>query len=308
MALRTDDIPDLSGKTIVVTGANSGIGHEAARMFARKGGDVILACRSRERGEAAVQRIRTETPLAKLEFLPLDLSSLRSVHEFAARVLQVRPRLDALVNNAGLMAIPRRLTEDGFEMQLGVNHFGHFALTGLLLPRLLATTGARVINVSSMASAIGHMDFDDLDGARRYRKWPAYAQSKLANLLFTFELARRLADKRADVCSIACHPGYAATNLQFVGPQMEDSFAGKLLMQLGNSLIAQSAEAGALPTVYAAVDPAARSGDFIGPSGPLWRGAPRPMKARRNAYDRAAMQRLWQISVERTSVDYAALA
>jgi NAD(P)-dependent dehydrogenase (short-subunit alcohol dehydrogenase family) len=308
MTFTSTDVPDLSDKTIVVTGANSGIGFEAARVFAARHADVVLACRSLERGHAAQTRILAESPGARLELLALDLGSLASVRQFAQRLNESRGQLHVLVNNAGLMAIPRTLTQDGFEMQLGVNHFGHFALTGLLLPRLLASRDARVVNVSSLASNMGRMRFDDLDSERRYHKWLAYGQSKLANLLFTFELARRFAAKRVDARSLACHPGYAATNLQFVGPEMEGSRLGVLLMRSANRLLGQSAEGGALSTLFAATSPAATNGEFIGPQGLFGRaGSPGPLKAKPAAYDALSMQKLWQISVERTGVDYAAL-
>ncbi len=303
------DVPALSGRSFVVTGANSGIGYEAARQLARRGGDVILAVRTPSKGEDAARRIRTEVPGAKLEVWSLDLGSLASVRDFAAQFRERRSSLSVLVNNAGVMAIPRTLTTDGFELQLGVNHLGHFALTGLLLDRLLAAPDARVVNVSSLAARMGTMHWDDLDGARRYEKWQWYGQSKLANLLFTFELSRRIEEKRVSLASLACHPGYAATNLQFVGPAMEHSSFAKLAMNVSNALFAQSAEAGAWPTLYAATAPDAKNGDFIGPRGVFyeWRGKPTHVRARRLAHDRELMQKLWDISVERTGVDFSAL-
>jgi NAD(P)-dependent dehydrogenase (short-subunit alcohol dehydrogenase family) len=293
-----------------VTGANSGIGYEAARVLAERGAHVVLACRDLGKAEEAARRIRAATPDAKLEVSRLDLGDLAAVRDFSARFHAAHGALHLLVNNAGVMAIPRTLTRDGFEMQLGVNHLGHFALTGLLLDRLLAAPGARVVNVASLASRMGKMHWDDLDGARFYEKWLWYGQSKLANLLFTFELARRLEEKRLPLASLACHPGYAATNLQFVGPQMERSGLGKLVMQAGNALFAQSAEAGAWPTLYAATAPDAKNGDFIGPKSSVfaeWRGAPAHVTPRKLAKHPESMRRLWDVSVERTGVDYAAL-
>jgi NAD(P)-dependent dehydrogenase (short-subunit alcohol dehydrogenase family) len=307
MPFSDQNVPDLSGKTVIVTGANGGIGFEAARVFARRNADLVLACRSLDRGRAAQDKIKAESPHAHVDVQELDLSSLASVRTFADHVWQTRPKLHLLINNAGLMAIPRQTTADGFEMQLGVNHFGHFALTGLLLPRLLATEGARVVNVSSSASAIGRMHFDDLDGVHRYHKWLAYGQSKLANLLFTFELARRLDRKHADVLSLACHPGYAATNLQYVGPQQAESKFELLFMRFGNRWFAQSAAAGALPTLYAATAPAAHSGEYIGPAGALGSGGAKPVKPVRAARDEASAAKLWEISVQRTGVDFGAL-
>jgi NAD(P)-dependent dehydrogenase (short-subunit alcohol dehydrogenase family) len=303
-----DTLPALDGKTIVVTGGNSGIGLAAARALAGQGATLVLACRDEDKARAAAASIRAGLPSARVDTARLDLSELASVREFAARFRDAHPRLDVLVNNAGVMAVPRTLTRDGFELQLGVNHLGHFALTGLLLDRLLAAPGARVVNVSSMASRMGKMHWDDLDGGAFYEKWLWYGQSKLANLLFTFELARRVRERGVGLASLACHPGYAATNLQFVGPQMERSLLGGVVMRVGNALFAQSAEAGAWPTLYAAASPTAKNGDFIGPRDfRQWRGEPTHVQARRLAHNPEQMQRLWRVSVERTGVDYAAL-
>ena len=309
MPFRVQDVPALAGKTIIVTGANSGIGFEAARVFAERGADLIMACRSAERGHAAAERIRSASPEARIEVRPLDLASLASVREFARWFNDSRASLELLINNAGLMAIPRQITVDGFEMQLGVNHLAHFALTGLVLPKLLATPDARVVNLSSQAHLIGRMRWDDLDGQRNCHKWAAYGQSKLANLLFTFELARRLNARHATQRALACHPGYAATNLQLVGPSMEGSRLGMAMMKLGNKLMAQSAADGALPTLYAATAAAAHSGEYIGPGGLFGRaGPPAPLRAMAAAYDASSMQRLWQISCERTGVSFTELS
>src|SRR5713101_6111374 len=205
----SDDIPDLSGKTIVVTGGNSGIGYEAALEFARKRAKVILACRDLGKARTAADQIAASSPGADVEVMALDLSSLASIRAFADAFHLQHPALHVLCNNAGVMAIPYRSTVDGFEMQFGTNHLGHFALTGLLLDRLLATDGARVVNVSSGAHRMGRMHFDDLQWEHGYRKWPAYGQSKLANLLFTFELQRRVDAAGKKLISVACHPGYA---------------------------------------------------------------------------------------------------
>ena len=309
MSFRAEDVPSLTGKTVVVTGANSGIGFEAARVLAARGADLILACRSSERGQGAAARIRSTSPHARLEVRPLDLANLAAVREFARWLNDARPALHLLINNAGLMAIPRQTTVEGFEMQLGVNHLAHFALTGLLLPKLLATPDARVVNLSSQAHLIGRMRWDDLDGERSYHKWTAYGQSKLANLLFTFELARRLHARNATQRALACHPGYADTNLQHVGPSMEGSRLNQWMMKIGNRLMAQSAADGALPTLYAATAPAAQSGEYYGPSGLFGRaGPPAPLRAMAAAYDPASVQRLWQVSIERTGVGFEQLA
>jgi len=298
-----DDMPDLSGKTIVVTGGNSGIGYEAALEFARRRADVILAFRDLEKARTACARISASSPGAKVEAMELDLSNLASVRAFADAFHQGRPALHVLCNNAGVMAIPYRLTVDGFEMQFGTNHLGHFALTGLLLDRLLATDGARVVNVASGAHRMGSMRFDDLQWRNGYRKWRAYGQSKLANLLFTFELQRRAG---ARLLSVACHPGYAATNLQAAGPRMQGSSMLESLFSFSNSLFAQSAAMGALPTEYAAVAPDVQGGDYIGCDGiaELW-GHPVKVGCSAAARDAAAAARLWQVSEQLTNVHYA---
>jgi NAD(P)-dependent dehydrogenase (short-subunit alcohol dehydrogenase family) len=304
-----DDIADLSGKTFVVTGANSGIGFEAARALAKKGGRVVLACRSLEKGQAAVDRIRQEQAGAKAEVRELDVASLASVRAFAEQLLREHPRLDVLVNNAGIMAIPRSETPDGFETQIGTNHLGHFALTGLLLGRLLESAPSRVVTVSSMMHTrgrFGALDADDLRLVKGYTKWGAYGRSKLANLLFAYELQRRLEIGHPDVISVACHPGYANTNLQSVGPTMTGSVVGKAIMRAGNALLAQSPRAGALPTLYAAVGADVRGGDFIGPRGPFKMvGSPTKQGSSRASRDVYAAKKLWETSQQLTGVPYA---
>ncbi len=298
-------IPPQQGKAVLITGANSGLGFEAARLLAAKGARVILAVRDVTRGERAVAEIRRSVPAADLAVLPLDLASLASIRRAAAEVLRSEERLEVLINNAGVMAIPRRLTADGFEMQFGVNHLGHFALTGLLLPLLLRTPAARVVTVSSGAHVIGRINFDDLHGERRYHPWAAYAQSKLANLLFAYELQRRLAAAGSKTISVAAHPGYAATNLQRVGPEMSGSKLGMWLMAASNRLLAQSAAMGALPEVYAATSPRVQGGDYIGPDGPLGqRGFPKKVRSSPRSYDLDAAARLWAVSEALTGVRF----
>ncbi len=305
-AWTADDMADLSGKTIVVTGGNSGIGYEAALEFARKRADVIIACRDLGKARTAAAQISASSPGARVEVMELDLSNLASVRSFADAFHRGRPALHVLCNNAGVMAIPYRQTVDGFEMQFGTNHLGHFALTGLLLDRLLATDGARVVNVSSSAHRMGKIRFDDLQWHNGYRKWMAYGQSKLANLLFTFELQRRADAAGAKLVSVACHPGYAATNLQAAGPRMQGSTMLESLFSLGNSLLAQSAAMGALPTEYAAVAPDVHGGDYIGPDGigEMW-GHPVKVGCSAAARDTAAGARLWEMSEQLTKVHYA---
>jgi NAD(P)-dependent dehydrogenase (short-subunit alcohol dehydrogenase family) len=304
-----DDIPDLTGKTIIVTGGNSGIGYEAALQLARKGANVVLACRDPGRAGDAAERIRSGFSAASVGVMALDLASLASVRSFAEEFSHRHARLDVLCNNAGVMALPYRRTEDGFEMQLGTNHLGHFALTGLLLERLLSTEGARVVNVSSTAHRMGKMRFDDLQSERGYGKWRAYGQSKLANLLFTYELQRRLAAAGADAISVACHPGYAATNLQLAGPRMQGSSMLERMSSLANALFAQSAAMGALPTLYAATAPDVCGGDYIGPDGfgETW-GHPKKVGSNARSRNGSDAARLWEISEELTGVHYEVLA
>lgn len=301
----TEHIPAQTGKTVLITGANSGLGFEAAKMLATQGARVILAVRDPAKGERAATEIRRTVPAAQLELLPLDLASLASIRDAAAMFAQTHDRLDILINNAGVMAIPRRTTADGFEMQFGTNHLGHFALTGLLLSILTQTPSARVVTVSSSAHLLGRINFADLQGERRYQPWLAYGQSKLANLLFAYELQRRLAAAGGQVISAAAHPGYAATNLQTVGPQMAGSALGQRLMAFANRFFAQSAAMGALPEVYAATSPDVRGGDYIGPDGLLGQqGFPKQVGASRRARDQAVAARLWQVSEALTGVKY----
>ncbi|HEU4329400.1 MAG TPA: oxidoreductase [Roseiflexaceae bacterium] len=299
------DIPDQAGRLAVITGANSGIGYEAARELARKGARVILAVRSQDKGRAAADTIRRELPSASVEVQVLDLSDLASVRRFAEALLAREPALPLLINNAGVMALPYRRTADGFEMQFGTNHLGHYALTGLLLPALLATPGARVVTVSSLYHAQGAIAFDNLDGARGYNRWATYAQSKLANLLFAYELQRRLAAAGSGLISVGCHPGYAATNLQSAGPQMEGSRLGQLIGRVANAIFAQSPAKGALPTLYAAVAPGVNGCDYIGPDGPLGaRGNPVKIRSSPRSYDAETAKRLWEVSERLTGVVY----
>jgi len=304
-AWTADDIPDLSGKTIDVTGGNSGIGYEAALEFARKRADVILACRDLGKARTAAAQITSSAPGAKVDVMELDLSNLASVRGFSDAFHLQHQALHVLCNNAGVMAIPYRQTADGFEMQFGTNHLGHFALTGLLLDRLLATEGARVVNVASGAHRFGSIRFDDLQWKNGYRKWRAYGQSKLANLLFTLELQRKVDAAGKKLLTVACHPGYAATNLQAVGPKMSGSSIMEYLSEAGNRLLAQSAAMGALPTEYAAVAPDVKGGDYIGPDGmaELW-GHPARVGRNAAAQDGAAASRLWEISEQLTKVHY----
>jgi NAD(P)-dependent dehydrogenase (short-subunit alcohol dehydrogenase family) len=308
LAWTTADIPDQTGRTIVVTGANSGIGFEAARALAAAGARVVLACRDLAKGEQAIARLRSFAPKARPELRALDLASLASVHDFAKSLLDDHARLDVLVNNAGVMAIPRRTTADGFEMQLGTNHLGHFALTGLLLERLLAQPGARVVTVSSTAHRGGRINFEDLQGEQRYSRWGAYGQSKLANLLFTRELASRVRSAGHDLVAAACHPGWAATNLQFTGARMDGSRVLETLASVANRLFSQDAAMGALPTLYAATARDVAGADYIGPDGfaETW-GHPKQVGSSGRSRDAEAAWRLWEVSEALTGVHYPAL-
>ncbi len=295
-------IPDLAGRSAVVSGANSGLGLVTARELARAGAGVVLACRDTARGEHAVATIRAVVPAADVEVQALDLASLASVREFATRLAAQRGRLDLLINNAGVMAPPRRVTVDGFESQFGTNHLGHFALTGLLLGPLLAAPAPRVVTLSSTAHRMGTLKFDDLQRERGYNNWFAYGQSKLANLLFCFELQRRASAAGTELRSLAAHPGYAATNLQLAGPTR---FYERALMVLGNHVVAQSADMGALPTLYAATVADLPGGTFVGPDGFMeGRGHPRVVTAAGKAYDEDASRRLWEVSEHLTGVRY----
>ncbi|MGX1756387.1 oxidoreductase [Streptomyces lydicus] len=300
----TSHIADQTGRSAVVTGANSGLGYATARELARHGARVLLACRNEARGMAALDRLRSDVPTAEAEFRPLDLADLSSVRDFAAALDDFDgDRLDLLINNAGVMALPYRTTADGFEMQFGTNHLGHFALTGLLLPKLLATPGARVVTVSSMLHALADLDYTDLNSARSYRRWVAYSRSKSANLLFTHELTRRLAAAGSQVVAAAAHPGYASTNLMTAGVRMEGRTSAERIIDFGTGLIGQSPDGGALGTLCAATAPHMRPDSFIGPRNGL-RGAPaQSFRAPWTKKD-ANGERLWAASEELTGVHY----
>jgi NAD(P)-dependent dehydrogenase (short-subunit alcohol dehydrogenase family) len=299
-------LPRLDGKIIVVTGANSGIGYEAARGLASAGAHVVLACRSEQGANDAIAKIHGEHPSAKLSFLPLDLSNLASVRAFADAFGKAHDRLDVLINNAGVMALPYRKTADGFEMQFGTNHLGHFALTGLLLNRIVRAAPSRVVTVSSDMHKTGKIRFDDLQWEHGYQRWLAYGQSKLANLLFAYELERRIEARGLSVRSVACHPGYAATNLQTAAARMESSSFSEKLWRGMNSLFAQPMEMGALPTLFAAAAPEVRGGDYIGPDGFMEvRGYPVKVKSNKRSHDTEVARRLWEVSEQLTGVRFA---
>lgn len=307
MGWTTADIPDLTGRSAIVTGGNGGLGLSISRVLVAHGARVVIAARNVEKTQAAAELINAETPAAQLEFTSLDLSDLDSVRSFAAGWTQ-RP-LHLLVNNAGVMAIPLARTKAGFEMQFATNHLGHFALTGLLLPALIRSGAGRVVTMSSNMHKSGRMRFDDLQSEQRYGKFTAYSQSKLANLLFMREFHRRLTAAGAPVISVAAHPGYAATELQTHGPRLAGNKLMERLANLGNRIFAQSADGGALPALFAATMPAVHGGEYFGPGGfAEMRGAPKRVVAGRAARDDDAARRLWDVSESLTGVRYEALA
>jgi NAD(P)-dependent dehydrogenase (short-subunit alcohol dehydrogenase family) len=301
------DIPDQTGRTVVISGANSGLGLRSAEALAARGARVLMACRNETKARAAVERVRAVATAAEPEVVRLDLADLTSVRTAAEHIGELAPALDVLMNNAGVMAVPLGRTADGFEMQFGTNHLGHFALTGLLLPALLRARAPRVVTTSSGAHRMGRMRWDDLNWHRgRYRKWLAYGQSKLANLLFTFELDRRARETGSHLTAAAAHPGYAATHLQAVGPEQSGNKLALIGMGALNRVMAQSDVMGALPQLYAATMPDVTGGQYFGPGGPFEvRGFPRRVAATRAARDPDAARRLWEASEELTGVAYA---
>jgi NAD(P)-dependent dehydrogenase (short-subunit alcohol dehydrogenase family) len=294
-----DQIPDQTGRSAVVTGANSGLGLVTARELARAGATVVLACRNVQKGEEAAAEIGAAIPRAQLQVAELDLSSLASVREFATAFEAVE--LALLINNAGIMMTPQEKTVDGFELQFGTNHLGHFALTGLLLERLGRAQDARVVTLSSLEHKSGHIHFDDLQLERGYAPRKAYRQSKLANASFGLQLDRRLRAAGSPVKSVLAHPGYSATNLQSTGP----TGVMKALMAVTNRVVAQGAEQGALPTLYAATAPDVESGEYFGPDGfQELRGRPTKVSVIAEGSDPAVGQKLWEVSEELTGVRY----
>lgn len=299
MAWTATDIPDQTGRVAVVTGANSGLGLETARELARAGAAVTLAVRSQERGAAAIDDIRRDVPDAAVELVALDLGSLDSIGAAAATLGERLAAIDLLINNAGVMYTPRQMTADGFEMQFGTNHLGHFAFTGLLLDRLRATSGSRVVTVSSIGHRIrSKIDFDDLQAERRYSRVAAYGRSKLSNLLFTYELQRRLADAGADTVALAAHPGVSDSELARHIP-------GADLLRPLTRRLTQSPARGALPTLRAATDPGAVGGQYYGSSGFMeWSGDPEVVTSSELSHDVDIQRRLWAESERLTGVTY----
>ena len=294
-----DDMPDQSGRVCVVTGANSGLGLETARALAAHGASVVLAVRNLDKGAEAVARIRAATPNADLSVQRLDLASLDSIRTAARELRDNTDRIDLLINNAGVMYTPRQKTTDGFELQFGTNHIGHFALTGLLLDRLLPVEGSRIVTVSSIAHRIlSRIDFDDLQAQRRYNRIAAYGRSKLANLLFTYELQRRLTEAGAPTVALAAHPGVSHTELGRHIP-------GERRLRPLVRRTTQPAETGALATLRAATDPSAEGGQYYGPGGAMEiRGHPVAVTSNRRSHNPDTQQRLWAASQQLTDVSY----
>lgn len=289
-----NDIPDLTGKTAIVTGANSGIGYETAKALAKKGAAVMMACRNLEKAQAAAREIGRADPHAQVEIIQLDLADLSSVRKFAETFKTRYAALDLLINNAGVMVPPFTRTVDGFELQFGANHLGHFALTGLLLDRLLGTPSARVVNLSSTMHYFGAINFNNLNAEKNYSAAGAYAQSKLAALLFTLELNRHFVEIGADTIAAAAHPGWTVTGLQ------------KGLMHSVSRVIGQQPAMGALPTLRAATDANVERNDYYGPGSWMeMRGYPRKVGAIRAASDAVVAKRLWDVSEELTGIRYA---
>ncbi len=291
----TADIGDQTGRVAIVTGGNSGIGYETVKALAHKGAIVIMASRNMDKAGQAADEIRATHPSGSVEVVQLDLNDLESVKEFAGAIMRRFERLDLLINNAGIMVPPYGKTKQGFETQFGVNHLGHFALTGLLLDMLLKTADSRIVNVSSLAHRFGQIHFDDLNWESDYKPGGAYGQSKLANLLFTYELQRRFKVADRDVVVAAAHPGWTETNLQ--------AHAGR--MRFFNRFFAQEPPMGALPTLRAAVGEDVLSGDYFGPAGWMeMSGSPKRVKSNKQSHDHGVARKLWDISERLTGVNY----
>ena len=308
-----EQIPSQAGRTALITGANSGIGYQAALQLARHGAHVLLGCRNEAKGRGALERLLREArgangEGASAEVVQLDMASLTSIRDFAAAFIGRGIVMDLLINNAGVMALPKReLTEDGFERQFGTNHLGHFALTGLLLPALLAAPAPRVVTVASLAHRTGKIEFDNLQRERGYEGWDAYNASKLANILFAKELDRRARAAHSRLLSVAVHPGVSTTSIFENGPGTTNLKA--IMVKLLAPVLMQNDEAGALPTLYAATSPAAHGGEYIGPDGfQELKGSPVVVQPRPQALDVVVGERLWKVSEELTGVHYPALS
>lgn len=299
-----EEMPSLHGKVAVVTGANSGLGFECSKALAAKGATVVMTARNLQKGENARQALLQEQPAAAVDLMGLDLGDLSSVRSFALAFKQKYEFLDILLNNAGVMAIPRQETPDGFEMQIGVNHLGHFALTGLLLDLIVKRPKARIHTVSSSAHYMGAIHFEDLMGRKKYSRWAAYGQSKLANVFFTFELQKRLRAARRDTLANVSHPGLVIGNLQTNSVQQSEARLEALLYRVLQPLLAQDIRMGVLPILYGATAPEAKGGVFYGPHKFNLRGYPAEQKTNNAASDDAALRRFWELSEQLTGVKF----
>lgn len=291
-----NQIPDLKDKVIIVTGATSGLGKEATKILSQKNATVIMAVRNTKKAETVENEIKQKQPNARIDIREMDLSSFESVKRFAEGVTKDYNRLDVLINNAGIMACPFDKTKDGYEIQMGTNHFGHFALTGLLMPLLEKTENARIVATSSIGHRMGNIDFNDINWEKRkYKSSQAYADSKLANLYFTYELGRKLADAKKAIKITAAHPGWTRTDLQ----------KHSWYMRMLNPVFSQGPDQGVLPTLRAAFDPNAHSGDYFGPSKFFeMHGSPIVVKSNERSHDKEAAKKLWEVSEELTNIKY----
>ena len=300
------NLPDLSGKTVIITGANSGTGFSATKFMSAKGATVVMACRNPEKAKKALQGIKSENPSAKLEFIPLELSSLASIEKFTETFKAKYPSLDILINNAGMCQTPELKTKDGFEMQIGVNHLGHYALTGRLLDRLMSTKGSRVITMSSMNHVQGIMNLDNLFLTGEYHQMKAYEQSKLANLLFAYELSRKLAQAGVSVESIGAHPGFVKSNIMKSNEHTQRTFGFSMMFNIFDVLLAMTPDMGSLGIMRAATDRTLKNGQYVGPTKMGgFRGFPELVESSEASHNEDDAKRLWEMSEELTGVKYA---
>ncbi len=303
-----NNIPDQTGRIAIITGANSGLGYETTLALAKKNATIIMACRNLSKGKTALNGVLAQVPHATVTLMQLDLGSLDSVRAFAEKFRADYNQLDLLINNAGIMAIPRSETVDGFETQFGVNHLGHFALTGLLIDMIVQTPNSRIVNVSSSANYMGSINFDDLMGEKNYTRYGAYGQSKLANVLFSNELQRRFVAAGVSTIAVSSDPGLSNTNLQTNTSDQSGNILERLFYPIVMNTMAQSQAMGALTQLFAATASEANGCDYISPSFMGMRGHPKKTKANQTAYDEATAKRLWQVSEELTGITYPELA
>lgn len=302
------DLPDLTGKTIIITGANSGTGFAATQFMSAKGATIVMACRNPDKVNKALQRIKNENAEAKLDFIQLDLSSLASIKQFSEAFKKKYASLHILINNAGMCQTPDIKTEDGFEMQMGVNHLGHFALTGRLMDRLVETKNSRVVTMSSMNHEQGEMNFDNLFLEGEYQPMKAYEQSKLANLLFAYELSRRFTQAGVNVESIAAHPGFVKSNIMKSNEYTERSFGFAMMFNVFDVVLGMSPSKGSLGIMRAATDRTLKNGEYVGPTNMNgFRGLPKLMESSERSYDEEDAKLLWEMSEELTTVRYQQL-